>query len=188
MHASEERKLVKKARSDPKAFGDLYDIHFNPIFNYVFRRVADFDTARDITSEVFISAYRNLWQFQWKNISIGAWFYRIATNEVNQFFRKKQYRGESSMDLQLDHFLSLADPASLDSERAAAEQQLANNQEFIRVQAIIKDLPVKYQEVLTLRYFEDKTTKEISRILNKREGTVKSLLSRGLGKIRKSME
>jgi RNA polymerase sigma-70 factor (ECF subfamily) len=48
-------------------------------------------------------------------------------------------------------------------------------------------LPVKYQEVIVLRFFEDKQIKEICQILDKREGTVKSLLHRGLERLRKSM-
>lgn len=49
----------------------------------------------------------------------------------------------------------------------------------------LKTLPVKYQEVIALRYFEGKDIKEISEILDKSEGTVKSLLARGLEKLRK---
>ena len=49
----------------------------------------------------------------------------------------------------------------------------------------LKTLPVKYQEVISLRYFEGKDNKEISEILGINEGTLKSLLSRGLEKLRK---
>jgi RNA polymerase sigma-70 factor (ECF subfamily) len=45
-------------------------------------------------------------------------------------------------------------------------------------------LPVKYQEVLSLRYFEKKSIAEISQIMSKRPGTIKSLLSRGTKKLR----
>ncbi len=45
-------------------------------------------------------------------------------------------------------------------------------------------LPQKYQEVLVLRFFEKKKIKEIAKILGKREGTVKSLIHRGLERIR----
>ena len=48
----------------------------------------------------------------------------------------------------------------------------------------IKTLPTKYQEVIALRYFEGKQNKEIAEILNIKEGTLKSLLSRGLEKLR----
>jgi len=49
----------------------------------------------------------------------------------------------------------------------------------------LKTLPVKYQEVISLRYFEGKDYKEITEILNINEGTLKSLLSRGVEKLRK---
>jgi RNA polymerase sigma-70 factor (ECF subfamily) len=48
-------------------------------------------------------------------------------------------------------------------------------------------LPAKYQDVIALRYFEGKSIREIAEILGKREGTIKSLLSRGLEKIRKKL-
>jgi RNA polymerase sigma-70 factor (ECF subfamily) len=52
----------------------------------------------------------------------------------------------------------------------------------------ISKLQLKYQEVIVLRFFEDKQLKEIGEILGKREGTVKSLLHRGLEKLRKLAE
>jgi len=48
----------------------------------------------------------------------------------------------------------------------------------------LKTLPVAYQEVIALRYFEGKELKEICLILNMKEGTLKSLLSRGVEKLR----
>jgi RNA polymerase sigma-70 factor, ECF subfamily len=48
----------------------------------------------------------------------------------------------------------------------------------------LKKLNVKYQEVISLRYFEKKAILEIAEILDKKEGTVKSLLSRGLEKLK----
>jgi RNA polymerase sigma-70 factor (ECF subfamily) len=49
-------------------------------------------------------------------------------------------------------------------------------------------LDLKYQEVIALRFFEEKSIQQISAILNKKEGTVKSLLSRGLKKLRTAVE
>ena len=46
------------------------------------------------------------------------------------------------------------------------------------------ELPIKYQDVIMLRYFERKSVKEIAEILNKKEGTVKSLLSRGIRRLK----
>ncbi len=66
--------------------------------------------------------------------------------------------------------------------------QLQRHGEFLRLHQSICRLSLKYQEVITLRFFENKGVKEIGEILGKREGTVKSLLHRGLEKLRKLME
>jgi RNA polymerase sigma-70 factor (ECF subfamily) len=49
----------------------------------------------------------------------------------------------------------------------------------------LKTLPIKYQEVISFKYFEGKENKEIAEILLIKEGTLKSLISRGLEKLRK---
>jgi len=49
-------------------------------------------------------------------------------------------------------------------------------------------LPLKYQEAIALRYFEEKTVAEVAEILGKPEGTVKSLVSRGLERLRAVIE
>jgi RNA polymerase sigma-70 factor (ECF subfamily) len=65
------------------------------------------------------------------------------------------------------------------------EAELSRHQQFADILTQLKDLPVKYQEVISLRYFEGKDNKEICEILDRNEGTIKSLLSRGLEKLRK---
>jgi RNA polymerase sigma-70 factor (ECF subfamily) len=71
-----------------------------------------------------------------------------------------------------------------DDEREMLERELKAFNDFNQVRANLVKLDIKYQEVIALRYFEQKTNAEISAILDKNEGTVKSLLSRGLEKLR----
>jgi RNA polymerase sigma-70 factor (ECF subfamily) len=52
----------------------------------------------------------------------------------------------------------------------------------------ISQLLIRYQEVITLKFFEKKKLKEISEILGKKEGTIKSLLHRGLEKLKNLVE
>lgn len=181
----EEQTLIAEAKKDPAAFGRLYDYYYPQIFNYVYRRILDFELANDITSEVFLKAYTNIWKFRWQKISIVAWFYRIASNEINMYFRKKDYRPTSLEALRMATDFEIADTQHFLEEKLAAEQKLEEHQEFLRIQSVLKTLPLKYQEVIALRYFEQKNIKEISEILSKKEGTVKSLISRGLERIRK---
>ena len=71
-----------------------------------------------------------------------------------------------------------------EEEKNQLEKELQQHENFVLMQQKIKLLPLNYQEVIVLRYFEQKTIKEIALIKNKKEGTVKSLLSRGIEKLK----
>ena len=69
-------------------------------------------------------------------------------------------------------------------DKKELEIEFQKHEQFLVVLKALKTLPIKYQEVISLRYFEGKDNKEIVEILNIKEGTLKSLLSRGLEKLR----
>ena len=73
---------------------------------------------------------------------------------------------------------------SIDSGKEDAMKELQAHSDYNKVQRILTGMEIKFQEVIALRYFDKKTIREISEIVNKKEGTVKSLISRGLEKIR----
>jgi len=72
----------------------------------------------------------------------------------------------------------------LSDDRIEIESEMHRHEQFISVLKELKTLPLEYQEVIALRYFEGKDNKEISEILDINEGTLKSLLSRGVEKLR----
>ncbi len=186
MDLSEEKELIRQAQKAPDAFAKLYDQYYPKIFGYVLRRTANLEAAQDITSETFFNALRRLWQFRWRNISFSSWLYKIATNEINQYFRKTEYRKSASLEeLQEQGFepISSHDP---ESELVEAQEKLKQHQDFLEIQGKIVRLPAKYQEVIALRFFEQKQIKEIAEILGKKEGTIKSLLHRAVEKLREA--
>jgi len=183
-----EEKLIKEIKENPQLFGQVYDQHYNTIFNYCFKRTKDFDTAKDITSETFLKAFLKINKFNWRGISLRSWLYKIATNEINLHYRSKKYRPAVLSEIGWENFPeSTADQAALREERTAAEKELEQHAQFMKVQKALDKLPLKYQEVISLKYFEQLKIKEISSILNKPEGTIKSLLSRGLNLLRKQL-
>ncbi|XOB41404.1 MAG: RNA polymerase sigma factor [Candidatus Nealsonbacteria bacterium] len=179
MNLKKEKELVKKAQKDSEVFGKLYNEHYSRIFGYALKRTANLEIAQDITSETFFKALKKLWQFRWRNISFSAWLYRIANNEIANYFRKNKYK--VSLE-KIPEPVALSNPFT---EIIEAEQELKKHQDFLMLQEKISKLPVKYQEVISLRFFEKKKIKEIADILGKKQGTIKSLLSRGLEKLRK---
>ena len=114
--------------------------------------------------------------------------FRIAGNEINYYFRRNRYDVRYFSELIEEYGLDWIDSQTASAEKKAALQQMENYQDFQLIQSKMKLLQVKYQEVIALRYFEDKSIKEICEILGKKEGTIKSLLSRGLEKLRNLME
>jgi RNA polymerase sigma-70 factor (ECF subfamily) len=184
LHEVDDRTLIHRARRDPDSFGVLFDRHAEAIHGYIFRRTADWDLARDLTSEVFLKAYRSLWRYRWSGVPVSAWLYAIATNEIRMAYRRRK-RAPSSLDaLRHEAGFDVADPSSLAAERAAAERELERHAQYREAVRAMTALPIAYQEALSLRYFEQKSVAEIAQILGRREGTVKSLLSRGMARLR----
>lgn len=186
MDLDEERELVRQAQRSPAAFAELYDRHYGRIFGYCLRRTADLETAQDITSETFLKALNKLWQFRWRNVSFSSWLYKIATNEINQYFRKAEYKRSISLEELQEQGFEPMSPHDPENEFLEAQEELRQYQDFLEVQVKLAQLPARYQEVIALRFFEKKQIKEIAEILGKKEGTVKSLLSRAVEKLRET--
>jgi len=184
MDLSEERELVRQAQGSPDAFAELYDRYYPGIFGYALRRTASLETAQDITSETFLKALAKLWQFRWRNVSFSSWLYKIATNEINQYFRKAEHRKSVSLEELHEQGFEPASPHDPEQELLEAQEELKQYQDFLEVQARLVQLPAKYQEVIALRFFEKKQIKEIAEILGKKEGTIKSLLYRAVDRLR----
>ena len=182
MLSDDEKELLRRIKKDPQLFAVFYDRYYNAIFAYVFRRLGQYEPARDITAEVFLKAFHKIGSFEWRSIPISAWLYRIASNEINLSSRKSKYKPTYIEDVNLHAYLQYEN--GVETERAALEKAFSENKEFVAVQKALLQLDQKYQEVIALRYFEEKPIKEIAMITGKNEGTVKSLISRGLDKLR----
>ena len=182
MDLQQEEKFVLAAQKDPEAFGVLFDHYYPKILSYLVRRTCDVVLAQDLTSETFIKAFSKLWQFRWRSIAFSAWLYRIAGNELRMHFRGK--RPVFSLDSLTEQGFDAPDQEHFLDELQVAQEAVDRHGEFLQVQSQLKTLPLHYQEVIALRFFEEKSLKEIAEILGKREGTVKSLLSRGLALLR----
>jgi len=183
MDLESEKQLVKKAQKDPEVFSLLYEENYPKIFSYILNRVANIELAQDITSETFIKCLKNIKRFQWRNVSFSCWLYRIASNEISNYFRKNKYHPAC--------LEKIAEPTTLEAphdQLVEAEIQFETQKDLIKLSKQISMLAFKYQEVISLKYFEKKKIEEICQILGKKEGTVKSLIHRGIKELKKQFE
>jgi RNA polymerase sigma-70 factor (ECF subfamily) len=184
MTQEEEQRIVKESKTNNESFAKLYDYYYPKILGYCFRRTLDLNLSKDLTSETFLKAFIGIRKYQWRGIPFSSWLFRIASNEMNMLNRKKKYSPDSLTGLKESGVFEIADKASLNEEKNELEKQLQQSKDFINIQQKLLLLPVKYQEVIALKYFEEKSIKEIAEILKLKEGTIKSLLSRGIDKLK----
>jgi RNA polymerase sigma factor (sigma-70 family) len=178
MELDQEKALVERARTDPEAFGELYDLNYTPIFNYLLRRTASLADAQDLTSEVFMKAFQNIGKFKWCGIPFSAWLYRIASNEIANKYRKNKheqtYNIDSTENVKGNPGINLLQ----------VQDETKKYESYFIIHDSMSRLPKKYREVISLRFFADKEIREIAQILDKPESSVKTLLYRGLEKLK----
>jgi RNA polymerase sigma-70 factor (ECF subfamily) len=170
----EDQALVSAARQDTEAAGRLYDKYYSEILGYIHHCTLDRTVTEDLTSNVFLAAFRHLGRYRWRQIPFRAWLYRIATNEVRMHYRR--HKRIRSVSLQPEHE-ALAAPVSSSGEGPTAAE------EYRLVHKALLQLRLKYRTAIILRYFEDKTITEIASITGRKEGTIKSQLHRGLAQL-----
>jgi RNA polymerase sigma-70 factor (ECF subfamily) len=185
MNIEQEKELIEKAQIDIQAFGLLYDEYYPKIFGYILVRTAKIDTAQDITSDVFFKALKNIKKFKCREVPFSAWLCRIANHEIANHYRENGHGTVLVERVKETITLQISTP---ESELKEAEEKLLQYEQFLRVQQKIAQLPIKYQEVIALRFFQNYRLKEISGILGKREETVKTLLYRGLARLKKMVK
>ena len=169
----EDQMLVAVARQDTEAAGRLFDKYYSEVLSYIHHCTFDSAVTEDLTSNVFLAAFRHLGRYRWRQIPFRAWLFRIATNEVRMHWRRQ--RRVKAISLQPDSNSQAVGPSASESLAAAEEHRLLH--------MALLELRMKYRTVIILRYFEDKAIAEICEITGRKEGTVKSQLHRGLARL-----
>jgi RNA polymerase sigma-70 factor, ECF subfamily len=179
----DEIELVEKAKADSEAFGRLYDRYYSVILNYVYHRTLDVALAEELTSNTFFNALRSLARYR-NSGKFAPWLYSIAGNEIRLSWRKwrNQRNGQDRWRDEL-HRVQFAAGPSLPLEEVEAQAY-----QFSRIQQALSCLPERYQTVLALRYFESLSYEEIADVIETKVGTVKSLIHRGLARLKKQFE
>jgi RNA polymerase sigma-70 factor (ECF subfamily) len=164
---------VRASRGEAAAFGVLYDKHVAAIYRYVYYRVRDDAEAEDLTSDVFMRALKAMPRYEPRQAFL-AWLYRIARNAVID--RARRGNRQVSFEDALEH---------PDADRVIEPdaELLAHSDSQVLRGALAKLTPLQ-QEVIVLRFLEGYSTLEISRIVGKREGTVRGIQFRAIGALR----
>ena len=174
----EDTELVAIAGTDQDAFGEIYERYVTKIYNYIYYRTNNSQDAEDITAKVFYRAMAHIQNYEDKGVPFQAWLYRIAHNLVANFHRDESRR----KIIPLDDYLAL----SLKSD--APDKQAEHNEETATLMNAIRRLPAERQQLLVLKFVQDKSNIEIGEIMNRTEGAIKSLYHRTLLALRDELQ
>ncbi len=173
--AAREAELVARARTDSRAFAELYRAHYAAIGRYLLRRTGDAHATEDLLSEVFLSALRGIHRYRSRGAPFRAWLYRIATNAANRWSRRTPRASA------LETAAHVADP----SADGRAPSVTAEQRDALRAMRLLSP---RHQAVLALHYVEGLAISEIAAVLRCPEGSVKSRLSRARAALAKHLD
>src|SRR5688572_20118905 len=153
----EQEKLIKRAKSgDSQAISELYRAHAQMIYRFIAYRVPTTADAEDLTSEVFMRMLEGLPSYEIMEVPFEAWLYRIATHRIADFFRK---HSRQKQHIELHETLANDDPMP--------EEAMQRQQEFKRLRNALEYLTQEQQDVLLLRFIENKNHQDVADILEK---------------------
>lgn len=169
---SDEQWLIERAKRDPEAFGEVYDLHFTRIYSYIYRKTGDRQAAEDLTSDTFMKALANIKGYRYTGQPMIAWLYRIASNVVTDHYRARRPSASLDEGMQL-----ASDEVGPEEAALALDDQQA-------VARAIRTLSPDQQDVVLMRFSGGMRLKEIAETIGKTEGAVKALMFRALGSLR----
>lgn len=167
MLKNEKQLIERAARQDPTAFGTLYELYFDKIYNYLYFKTMHRNEAEDLTALVFMKAWEAIGNFRWQGYPFSTWLYRIAHNQLVDHYRTRR----PSLPLELAEHYECGDDPFEAVEHASLLAQ---------IRGALKNLTYEQQRVVTLRYFEGYSICEIAKMMNKAPDAVRAMQHRAL--------
>lgn len=164
MKAGDQELIQGCLNRDREAYTMLLNRFQGPVYDTACRLVGVQD-AQDITQDVFLKVFRKLPEFR-REAALNTWIYRIAVNTCRDYLRKRQGQ---------PHLQPLEESMEGDQN---TETTVENRSRQGDIHKALLSLTTQSREVLVLRELRGHTYEEMARILNIRQGTVKSRLAR----------
>jgi RNA polymerase sigma-70 factor (ECF subfamily) len=170
----EELQLIRRAATQPDAFGELYEQHVRKIYNYIYYRTGNHYDAEDLTARVFQRALKHVANYQDQGVPFSAWLYRIAHNLVANWHRDRSRKPVVPLE---DHMFIRGSIVHPEMEAIVQEERRM-------LLEAVQRLPPERQQLLILKFVERLSNAEIGAIMERTEGAIKSLYHRTLNALR----
>ena len=182
-----DKRLVQATREGNRAaFNKLVVKYQDKVFYLAYDLIGEYDDAKDIAQEAFIRAYEKLHQFE-DRAQFSTWLYRITVNLAMDQHRRRKRRPLESID---DHIQEIERQKSSEQteESLQAEEQLQTDVQRAHLDEALKRLSDHQRVAVVLKYFQQKSSREISQVIGCSENTVRIHLFRGLRNLRRHLD
>ena len=170
-----------RAKKDSDAFGELCDMYVRRIYRFVYFKVPSAEVAEDLTSETFLKAWRYL--LQKRDVPhLQALLYSVARSVVVDWYRSSaNERG----DVSLDEAITSELPGTGSEQLLRA---IETDFDLTRVLEKVRGLKDEYREVLTMKYFDELSHREIASALGKSASHVRVIAHRAVKALSDALE
>jgi RNA polymerase sigma-70 factor (ECF subfamily) len=166
------RDPIERAKTEPAAFGQLYDRYAGQIYRFVRARVHDDGLAEDLTAEVFLNALRHIKSYRDQGRPFSCWLYRIAANAI-----ASHYRNQRSA-------LSLDDELNLPSMVPDPMDEVLQRDRMRDIWRAVDRLPAQQRAAMILKFSDDLTMEDVGAVLGKSPAAAKLLIYRAVQRLR----
>lgn len=158
-------------------FARLYEVHAPSLLSFVGLRVATREDARDLLVEVFLAALENKQFIQLDEAQQRSWLWKVTRNKVTDYYRKHQHQHISSLEEYTGDLYT--------DESDEPEVMAILSDEASRLRGFIREHLTPFeQQLISLRFAHNLRSPEIARIVGKKEGAIRTQLSRTLNLLR----
>lgn len=172
---NEEFVEIQAAQKTPEKFEVLYNRYYEQILLYVYQRMDSKEIAYDVTQQVFMKALANIKKYKNKGVPFSAWLYKIAANELTNYFKKNQKQRSINIEsVQLEVITDELGEESIDDL-------------YNKVVQAISSLPGPDLNLIEMRFMENRPFKEIADILSITETNAKVKVYRLIDKLKKQL-
>ena len=159
-----------------KKFAYIYDRYVKKVYLFVYLKVSSQEIAEDITSRVFTQSWNKFKEVKQLE-NARAYIYRIARNEVVNYYREK-----SKLKIVSTESIEVSGPKPEIEKETQAKSDI---EEIKKAVSLLKD---DYQNIVIWHYLDNLPVKEIAGILDKPQGTVRVMLHRALKEVKDTLE
>ena len=165
-----------------KSFDEIVEEFQHKVYSTVYTFTQSSHDAEDLSQEIFWQIYQNLTSFKMDS-KLSTWIYRVTVNKCLSYKRKEARRNEIAGIIPISDNLAETIKSSASVDAAVLREE----KKSILYQAI-SNIGRKYAAVITLKYMQDLSTKEIGQILSLPPRTVETQLHRAREKLRSNLE